>query len=554
MKLVFESVFVNKETLLTSNHTDVSIVNMKGEDWTFIPNEKTIEKPIVCTDETDTTVRAFFPIVKWPNPKYDGDDAVECVFILKGHVPESILTGQITIMADDDYYINHYFVSEFEEYCVAYSEEENTTILAFYTGELPEIIKNADPEPEPPVEPENPEPTEPDEEEEEELPPLTPEQELEAQKQLTKSAIITMRDSSIVNGIYVETSYGCEHFTLSERDQILLLGINSMTAQGITSYPYHSLSTSDSDGTTKLCTMYSDDDLRTIAMQAFAHITFHESYSNILMQWIDMCDDLETLKNDIKYGAVLPDELMEYLAMLLTASGLDPYMIPGYEATHPYVPPYYQHVIPADPSVSPSFTERIGEENRWDVVLYGAHVTPTWNHDIFGELGEDVDLMEVTVDFPVPKGSSFTVSQVNPALSHYADDPSVYHNEETDVWIKTKSYTYDTYENTDDPDEHFQYSFLVGPKNEDNPIILTIEMADAEDDDEPFAIYWVNSELDFIERIPPEVINPQPEPDEGEETDDSDNSTETEDGDDGEVVSGGFVGGDDSSAFDLLGT
>ena len=100
-----------------------------------------------------------------------------------------------------------------------------------------------------------------------------------------------------------------------------------MVQQGIQQYPYHSFSSQTRSN--NICTVYSDEDIKQIAIVAFGHITFHESYANMLLQWLNRETDREVVAT-IVYGATLPSDLMAYLAMILQSAGIDPSIIPGY--------------------------------------------------------------------------------------------------------------------------------------------------------------------------------------------------------------------------------
>ena len=161
--------------------------------------------------------------------------------------------------------------------------------------------------------------------------PIPPtEEELLAQAKAGRdTAITTAMSQAIYNGIDVKTEYGVEHFTLTTEDQTLLLGIYGMMQQGITQYPYHSVNSNPNSRSNNICVVYSDEDIGKIAVAAFGHITYHESYANMLLQWLAREADRQVVYT-IEYGAQLPSDLIQYLAMILTAAGIDPIVIPGY--------------------------------------------------------------------------------------------------------------------------------------------------------------------------------------------------------------------------------
>lgn len=211
------------------------------------------------------------------------------------------LTGIIDLKSDDNMDMNTFKVADFLRYELNNYDEKCSLLLT------------NDPVPVPPPEPE----------------PPTEEELLAQAKSGCAEQIYAARDAAIFNGVDVETSYGLEHFTLEEKDKTLLLGIYAMVMQGMTSYPYHSFS--PTNGSTNICTVYSDEDIGKIAVAAFSHITYHESYANMLIQWLDRETDVNTVYT-IEYGAVLPKDLIDYFAMILTSAGIPASMIPGYEA------------------------------------------------------------------------------------------------------------------------------------------------------------------------------------------------------------------------------
>lgn len=260
-----------------------------------------------------------YPLLSTPSMRYDkSGKCTYASFNVDGESPfteEKPLTGTIRFASDDDMELNLFEVSSFLRYEIT----QNTTTVTPEEGsdEEPQVIPTNfiltltdTPVPEPPTEPE----------------PPTPEELLAQAKAGRDTAIMNSMEQAIYNGIDVETTYGLEHFTLNTNDQTLLLGIYGMVQQGVTQYPYHSISSS---GDNNICVVYSDEDIGNIAVVAFGHITFHESYANMLLQWLERETDLDTVYT-IEYGAALPEDLNEYLAMILQSAGIDLSVIPGY--------------------------------------------------------------------------------------------------------------------------------------------------------------------------------------------------------------------------------
>ena len=223
-------------------------------------------------------------------------------FVMDGNLileEGQVLTGVIDMKSDDDMELNSFTVEDFLRYELNNYEERCNLLLT------------QDPVPPPPPEP---------------VPP-TEEEILAAAKSGRDQQIYDARDKAIYDGIDVETEYGPEHFTLSESDKVLLLGINAMVQAGATAYPYHSINSST--GVNNICRVYSDADIAKLAVATFSHVTFHESYANMLIQWLTRETDPQIVYG-IEYGAILPQDLMDYLAMILMAAGLPAEMIPGY--------------------------------------------------------------------------------------------------------------------------------------------------------------------------------------------------------------------------------
>lgn len=239
------------------------------------------------------------------NPETQIRECVYAYFSFMGTLPiteETPLTGIIEWMSDDDMFLGDFIVDSFLRYEYNENTEQGTATLMLTNDPVPEPV----PEPEPP----------------------SAEEILAAAKAGKDSAIISTKAQVIEAGFDVETEYGIEHFTLSTADQTMLLGIYAMVQGGLEQFPYHSVNTSSRS--LNKCTVYSDSDIAKIATTAFGYITYHESYANMLLQWLDRETDPEVVAT-IVYGAQLPTDLADYLSMVLTAAGVDPslFITPG---------------------------------------------------------------------------------------------------------------------------------------------------------------------------------------------------------------------------------
>ena len=232
------------------------------------------------------------------NPETQIRECVYAYFSFMGTLPiteETPLTGTIEWMSDDDMFLGDFIVDSFLRYEYNENTEQGTATLMLTNDPVPEPV----PEPEPP----------------------SAEEILAAAKAGKDSAIISTKAQVIEAGFDVETEYGIEHFTLSTADQTMLLGIYAMVQGGLEQFPYHSVNTSSRS--LNKCTVYSDSDIAKIATTAFGYITYHESYANMLLQWLDRETDPEVVAT-IVYGAQLPTDLADYMSMVLTAAGVDP--------------------------------------------------------------------------------------------------------------------------------------------------------------------------------------------------------------------------------------
>lgn len=124
---------------------------------------------------------------------------------------------------------------------------------------------------------------------------------------------------TIYAGVDAETSEGVKHFSLEQHDQTELMGLNpsvdALIAAGdltTPAIPYHA------DG--ELCRLWSAADFGLILQAATGHIFYHRTYCNHLNAWIRREEDTAVLAG-IAYGDVLPEDLAENMAALLSAGG-----------------------------------------------------------------------------------------------------------------------------------------------------------------------------------------------------------------------------------------
>ena len=89
------------------------------------------------------------------------------------------------------------------------------------------------------------------------------------------------------------------HFSLTTQDQINLISLGSMAANGMESIPYHA------DG--EICRFYTAEEITTILAQATAFKIYHTTYYNALKNYINSLDSIEDIAA-ITYGVELPEE------------------------------------------------------------------------------------------------------------------------------------------------------------------------------------------------------------------------------------------------------
>lgn len=107
-------------------------------------------------------------------------------------------------------------------------------------------------------------------------------------------------NSAIESGFDTVLSDGnVYHFSLTTQDQINLLSLSTMIANGMTSIPYHA------DGA--LCTYYSVQDMMQIITTATQYKTYHTSYFNSLRNWVNAMTEISEIYG-VSYGVTVPEE------------------------------------------------------------------------------------------------------------------------------------------------------------------------------------------------------------------------------------------------------
>ena len=113
----------------------------------------------------------------------------------------------------------------------------------------------------------------------------------------------------IENGFDVEIQEEIHHFSLTVQDQLNLITLSSMAAQGIDQIPYHA------DG--ELCRFYTAAEINLIVNQATMFKTYHTTYYNALKAYINSLENIEDISM-ITYGIELPEEFQTDVLRAIT--------------------------------------------------------------------------------------------------------------------------------------------------------------------------------------------------------------------------------------------
>lgn len=105
---------------------------------------------------------------------------------------------------------------------------------------------------------------------------------------------------TIYDGVNVTLSDGStHHFDLQIEDQLNLLTLSTLVANGETEIPYHA--------SNELCTYYSAEDIIRITETATAFKTYHTTYYNSLKNWVMSMNSIAEV-GAVKYGDIVPEK------------------------------------------------------------------------------------------------------------------------------------------------------------------------------------------------------------------------------------------------------
>lgn len=117
-------------------------------------------------------------------------------------------------------------------------------------------------------------------------------------------------EDTIYNGVDVKMPDGTYHFSLTEKDQLNLFGLQAKISAGQTALEYHA------DG--QPCKYYSVEDIQKLITAAMTFVSYNTTYCNSLNMWIKAETD-STVIESIYYGIDIPetyqsDVLKKYLS------------------------------------------------------------------------------------------------------------------------------------------------------------------------------------------------------------------------------------------------
>lgn len=117
-------------------------------------------------------------------------------------------------------------------------------------------------------------------------------------------------EETIYNGVDVKMSDGTYHFSLTEKDQLNIFGLQAKISAGQTALEYHA------DG--QPCKYYSVEDIQKLITAAMTFVSYNTTYCNSLNMWIKAETD-STVIESIYYGIDIPetyqsDVLKKYLS------------------------------------------------------------------------------------------------------------------------------------------------------------------------------------------------------------------------------------------------
>ena len=105
-------------------------------------------------------------------------------------------------------------------------------------------------------------------------------------------------DETIYAGVDVKMSDGTYHFSLTEKDQLNIFGLQAKISAGQTVLEYHA------DG--QSCKYYSVEDIQKLITAAMTLVSYNTTYCNSLNMWIKAETDSSVIEG-IYYGIDIPE-------------------------------------------------------------------------------------------------------------------------------------------------------------------------------------------------------------------------------------------------------
>lgn len=92
------------------------------------------------------------------------------------------------------------------------------------------------------------------------------------------------------------------------------------------------------------------------------------------------------------------------------------------------------------------------DDGTYEYTIYGSDIQPSvLNEEMFGTL--PIDTLMAQVDMQIECNHKYVITQINPVLKYFPDDPFVTESEEGD-WVKSKAYMFTE-------DDLLEYQFLI---------------------------------------------------------------------------------------------
>lgn len=106
---------------------------------------------------------------------------------------------------------------------------------------------------------------------------------------------------AIQNGFDIEINGNIDHFSLTDHDQISLLGLFSMMQSGMEYIPWHTVNHDEA------CKYYTNEQMKSIIEKAMTFLTYHITYFRDLRIYINSLTDKSEIEA-IEYGIQIPYE------------------------------------------------------------------------------------------------------------------------------------------------------------------------------------------------------------------------------------------------------